>query len=188
MTEDNAKIIWYLTVWLIAVALVFFSQLRKNSTGSGLSLAYLLNLWMIHWVASALYALPWYSYYSLDDVTAGLKLSAYAVVAFSAGYLILSHTLSGASSRRLPQNQWHLYDERSQISDNWVTNLYIGIGAVCFLLGILGHSKLPTVNSLITGASNLAVVGLMLKSWRPGRVGVKSHFGYGYQFPRLIHC
>jgi hypothetical protein len=33
--EDNAKIIWYLMVWLIAAALVFFSQLRtKHATAT----------------------------------------------------------------------------------------------------------------------------------------------------------
>src|SRR6266511_4957996 len=97
---DNSKIILYLTVWMIAAGAVFLRQLRKNSVGAGLSLAYLLNLWLLHWVASALYALPGYSYYDPDDVVAGLEQSAYAIVAFSVSYLIFSHILARASKNR----------------------------------------------------------------------------------------
>ncbi|MCI0391793.1 MAG: O-antigen polysaccharide polymerase Wzy family protein [Acidobacteria bacterium] len=176
MAEDNAKIIWYLSVWLMAAAIIFFSQLRKNSIASGLSLAYLFNLWLIHWVASALYALPWYSYYNLDDVVAGLEQSTYAVVSFSVGYLTLSYVLSGAFLGQHPQHKSPLSAERSQASGAWLTNLYIGIGAICFLIGILGQGKLPTVTSLIAGASNLAVVGLMLKSWRAWQSGNRKSF------------
>jgi len=35
---------------------------------------------------------------------------------------------------------------------------------------------LPTVTALITGASNLAVVGLMLKSWRAWQCGARKYF------------
>ncbi|MCI0390837.1 MAG: hypothetical protein MOB07_18985 [Acidobacteria bacterium] len=169
--EDNSRLIWYLTVWIIAAGIVFFTQLRKGSTGSGLSLAYLLNLWIIHWVASALYALPEYSYYEFDTVLAGLEQSTYAVVAFSAGYVIITCASGRVSSRQISDNKPHVPGERPHISDARLTDLYIGIGAAFFLLSVSGLGKLPTATSLITGASNLAVVGLMLKSWRAWRSG-----------------
>src|SRR5262245_32981320 len=92
--EDNTKLILYLAVWMIAAGLVFFRQLRKGSIGAGLSLAYLINLWILHWVASTLYLLPGYSYYDPADVIAGLEQSAYAVVAFCASYMIFGRTLA----------------------------------------------------------------------------------------------
>jgi len=208
--EDNSKIILYLTVWMIAAGAVFLRQLRKNSVGAGLSLAYLLNLWLLHWVASALYALPGYSYYDPDDVVAGLEQSAYAIVAFSVSYLIFSHILARASknrgplavsdlttAKRLPgesaqsdnlrdasirhpiKNQSHLAGETphvAHVSDTKLTNLYIGIGATCYLLSMTALAGLPTVTALITGASNLAVVGLMLKSWRAWQCGARKYF------------
>src|SRR4030095_5801584 len=200
MAEENSRIIWYLTAWLIAAAVVFFTQLRKDSTWSGLSLAYALNLWLIHWVASALYALPWYSYYSVDDVIAGLEQSTYAIAAFGVGYLTLAYVskrmakrddssaaidishgspgesargdvLRGLSSQQLPDKRSHYSYKKLYVSDSWTPNLYIGIGAVCFLLYVSELGNLPTVTSLITGASNLAVVGLMLKAWQAWQSG-----------------
>ena len=46
--EDNSKLIWYLSIWIIAAGVVVFRYMRKDSRGAGLSLAYLLDLWMIH--------------------------------------------------------------------------------------------------------------------------------------------
>jgi len=191
--EDNSRLILYLIVWMIAASVVFLRQLGRNSVGAGLSLAYLLNLWLLHWVASTLYALPGYSFYYHEDVLAGLEQSTYAVVAFSASYLIFSRALARAPKSRgslavknfttatkspgasaqsgalqvIPiwqptRNQSHV----AHISDTKLTNIYIGIGLTCYLLSVSGLSALPTVTALVTGATNLAVVGLMLKSWR----------------------
>ena len=167
--EDNSKLIWYLSIWIIAAGVVVFRYMRKDSRGAGLSLAYLLNLWMIHWVASTLYVLPEYSYYDPDDVVAGLEQSAYAVVAFSAGYLMLTYALGRVAKS-------HFAAHRPHVSDTEVAGLYIGVGAACILLSLTGLSKLPTVTSLIVGASNLAVVGLMLKSWHAWRSGNRRSF------------
>src|SRR5882672_448540 len=191
--EDNSRLILYLIVWMIAASVVFLRQLGRNSVGAGLSLAYLLNLWLLHWVASTLYALPGYSFYYHEDVLAGLEQSTYAVVAFSASYLIFSRALARApksrgslavkifttatkspgsstqigslrviSIQQPPRNQSHI----QYISDSKLTNIYIGIGLGCYLLSVSGLGALPTVTALVTGATNLAVVGLMLKSWR----------------------
>ena len=147
-----------------AVAIIFFIQLRKQSNGSGLSLAYLINLWLIHWVASAIYALPWYSNYTLNDVIAGLEQSTYAVVAFSAGYVLYTF-IHGISSKQLPDEPTSLSEKKYRISDAGQTNLYIGIGLICFFLGNSSLANLPSATSLVTSAANLAVIGLMLKAW-----------------------
>jgi hypothetical protein len=167
--EDNSKLIWYLSIWIIAAGVVVFRCVRKDSRGAGLSLAYLLNLWMLYWVASALYVLPQYSYCDPDDVVAGLEQSAYAVVAFSAGYLMLTCALGRAAKS-------HFAADRPHVSDTKVAGLYIGVGAACTLLSLTKLAQLPTVTSLITGAANLAVVGLMLKSWHAWRSGKRRSF------------
>lgn len=168
--EDNSKLIWYLSIWIIAGGVVVFRCMRKDAKGAGLSLAYLLCLWMFYWVAPALYVLPGYSYfYDPDDVVAGLEQSTYAVVAFSAGYLMLTSALGRAAKS-------HFAADRPHVSDTEVAGLYIGVGAAFILLSLSPLSKLPTVTSLITGASNLAVVGLMLKSWHAWRSGNRSSF------------
>jgi hypothetical protein len=201
--EDSSKLILYLIVWMIAAGVVFLRQLGRNAVGAGLSLAYLLNLWLLHWVASTLYALPGYSFYYHEDVLAGLEQSVWAVVAFGASYVIFSHVLSrspksrgsmaardltdGAKSlgeskqvgslqvisiQQPPKSKSHI----EYISDSKLTNIYIGIGLGCYLLSVSGLGSLPTVTALVTGATNLAVVGLMLKSWRAWSRGDKKSF------------
>jgi hypothetical protein len=210
--EDHTKLIVYLTVWMIAAGAVFLRQLGKNSAGAGLSLAYLLNLWILHWVASTLYVLPGYSYYDPVDVIAGLEQSVYAVVTFSVSYLIFSQILTRAPKNRRPsaisdliiatrapgesaqsdisrgpstqqttKNQSHLAGEAPHVShvhvsDTKLTNIYIWTGVTCYALSMTGLGALPTVTALITGASNLAVVGLMLKSWLAWRRGNRKSF------------
>ncbi len=178
--EDNSNLIFYLTVWMIAAGAVFLRQLRRNSIGAGLSSSYLLNLWILHWVASVLYALPGYSYYDPRDVVAGLEQSAYAVVAFSVGYLIFSHAMTRRPSlQQGAGRQSHFAGETSQVaqvSETRLMNIYIVIGLTCYLLSISGLGALPTVTALISGASNLAVVGLMLKSWGAWRRGDRKSF------------
>jgi hypothetical protein len=201
--EDNSRLILYLTVWMIAAGAVFLWRLKRNSVGAGLSLAYLVNLWLLHWVASTLYALPGYSFYLYEDVVAGLEQSAYAVAAFGVGYLIFSNILARApknagslagknltdatkspgestqvgslrviSMQQPRRNQSHT----AYISDARLTNIYIVIGLGCYLLSVTGLAALPTVTALVTGATNLAVVGLMLKSWRAWQRGDKKSF------------
>jgi hypothetical protein len=46
------------------------------------------------------------------------------------------------SSRQLSDNKPHAPDERPHISDARLTDLYIGIGAACFLIGVSGLGKL----------------------------------------------
>jgi hypothetical protein len=233
--EDNSKLILYLTAWMVAAGLVFFRQLKTKSMGTGLSLAYLLNLWIIHWVASTLYLLPEYKYYYREDVIAGLEQSAYAIVAFSLSYLIFSRVLArapksafpkaiggpGASARPpvQPAQSGAAYrtaiipipqgpipqgpipqgpipqgpipqgpgggkqsspagDETpvTEVSDARLTNTYILIGGTCYLLSLTPLGSLPTITALITSASNLALVGLMIKSWRSWQQGDRNSF------------
>jgi hypothetical protein len=120
---------------------------------------------MIHWAGAALYALPWYSYYNPEDVTAGLEQSTYAIVAFSIGYLILIYILERRAKSQ-GSSQSRVADKRPKVSDTKLTNLYIGIGAACYIVSMSVLSNLPTITSLISGGWNLVVVGLMLKCWR----------------------
>jgi hypothetical protein len=195
--EDNTSIIWQLTLWAIAAGVCFYHQLRNEHNSVGLSAAYLINLGIIHWTASTLYAIPGYSYYNREDVTAGLELSLYGVVAFSVGYLIFSKYLSkrGAASAstapvenssELPasdEGQTRNAEEsdssqmqRTSISNSKIASLYIGVGAICIFLGVTGLGNLPTISSIIAGGGNFTVVGLMLKAWDAWRNGNRRYF------------
>src|SRR6266576_2208125 len=82
MIETNQFTTW-LAIWLGGLALILWGQ-RKGSSGVGLVLAYALQLWVIHWLAPAMYALPWYGP-PTPILMAGLQQSTYAILGFGIG-------------------------------------------------------------------------------------------------------
>ena len=81
----DSRLSTLLLIWMGAVAALGVGRWWRKTPGTGLVLAYVLNLWMIHWVAPALYLLPWYQNFDQRIVEAGLEQSMYGVVAFTFG-------------------------------------------------------------------------------------------------------
>ena len=73
----------WLAMWLVGLGLIAWGQ-RKGTTGVGLTLAYGLQMFVIHFLASAIYALPWYIAPS-PSMLDGLKQSVYAIISFGIG-------------------------------------------------------------------------------------------------------
>src|SRR5205823_4529809 len=79
-----------LTVWMMIIGAMAIARKRKHTAGVGLVLAYVLNLWMIHWVASLVYVFPWYSGPDEASTILGTEQSLYAIAAFAFGSLALA--------------------------------------------------------------------------------------------------
>src|SRR5580658_8148498 len=58
MFENNLGRV--LTGWVAVIIFMAVARRRTHTAGVGLVLAYIVNLWVIHWAASSLYLLPWY--------------------------------------------------------------------------------------------------------------------------------
>src|SRR5437879_2503674 len=86
----DSRLSTFLLIWICAVAVLAIWRAWRKPPGTGLVLAYLLNLWLIHWVAPAFYLLPGYHYYDPRIVEAGLEQSMYGALAFTFGSVLLT--------------------------------------------------------------------------------------------------
>src|SRR5207245_122029 len=155
--EDTTTLAIWLIVWIIALGAMVIWQWRRGASGVGLVVAYGLNLWLIHWVATALYLLPWYSNFNPTDVFAGLKQSTYAILALGVGSMVIAPLLM--RSLQFPPKRKILVEPDARLSTACLV-----VGLVCYFFGsFLG--ALPSVTAVISSGFNLVVAGLALKCW-----------------------
>src|SRR5438067_13928766 len=74
---DSSSLSANLLIWLAAIATLAAGRSWRRVPGTGLVLAYVLNLWLIHWIAPALYILPWHRGFDPTVVEVGLRQSMY---------------------------------------------------------------------------------------------------------------
>jgi hypothetical protein len=149
----------WLAVWAVIASLIFLIRGTRRLLVVGLVQAYVLNLGLLHWLAAALYLLPWYTNHDPDVVVAGLQQSTYAVIGFGVGSVLLAPALglvSQGSAARLT----------ARLSEPRLARKYILVGLTSFfaLTPILG--RIPTVSAIAVQGWNLLVVGLCLACWQ----------------------
>jgi hypothetical protein len=162
---DNGRLWTFLVCWVLAMITLGTRRSSRGMSVTGLVLAYVLNLWMIHWLAPALYLLPWYQGYDPLTVQAGLEQSTYGVIAFVFGSLLLTPFLF---SLGLPRTRAALTLDRR------LPRAYLAVGAVFYALLSFGVGAIPSATSIVSTGQQLVVVGLALCCWYAWRVGSKS--------------
>jgi hypothetical protein len=169
LSEDATFILW-LATWIACMALVLWGQ-RRNGTGAGLVISYVLQLWVIHWLAAAIYALPWYASPDLP-VRLGLEESTYAIAGFAVGAAIIVPI----ARRRKPLAP--IVDAERVRADPSVVRLYLAIGVIAyFVIEPLLH-PIPTVGAIASASSNLLLVALGMECWNGlrGSTGSRGSF------------
>jgi hypothetical protein len=161
---DDSQLTRLLLIWIGAIVALAVGRAGRRIPGTGLVLAYVLNLWLIHWVAPALYLLPWYRGFDQGIVEAGLEQSTFAVVAFTFASLVLTPFLLdfGLLPRAVPR----LLDRKLPLA-------YVGIGAASYVLLSLGVSAIPSATAIVSTGQQLAIAGLALCCWLAWRSGSK---------------
>ena len=155
---ENNRLFEQLLLWMAVVGAIALARFRRKDNGVGLILAYVLNLWLIHWLAVSLYLLPDFRNYDPQIVALGFEQSLYAIFAFAFGSVVLtpfilnlgllSHgTITHTLDRRLPK-------------------AYIAIGAFSFLALSLGVGWLPSATAIVSTGQQLVVAGLGLCCWQ----------------------
>jgi hypothetical protein len=157
--QNSFDLALWLAIWMAAVTVILYRGWKSSSPGVGLGLAYRLHLWLIHWVAASIYLLPWYQNYDVGLVEMGFQQSAYGVLAFAVGSLVLTPIV--LSFRRFPTSLFMAYESHPNLP-----KAYMLIGGVSYLLlsSTLGH--VPTANALVAVGQQLFVVGLCLSCWK----------------------
>ncbi|OLE12775.1 MAG: hypothetical protein AUI36_40100, partial [Cyanobacteria bacterium 13_1_40CM_2_61_4] len=168
---ESASLVAWLAVWLVAAVFIVVARWSQRNVGAGLVLAYLLNLWLAHWPGAAIYMLPWYSNHPIDVVEMGSQQSAYAVLAFGVGSMILGPALMRLARFRrvLP-----VAAPRGAASALVVTDIAVGLFCYLVLLPLVGG--IPTVTALVAAGLNFVIAGLGLACWHAWAAGKRAAF------------
>lgn len=154
---DNSNFLVWLGAWLLCMAFILWRQ-QKDDAGAGLVISYVLQLWVIHWLAAAIYALPWYQSPDLP-IRLGLEQSTYAIAGFAIGSSLLAPALlkrkiAGAATVSNPG----LVDAR-------LVHTYLVVGIVSyFVVEPMLHS-VATIGAIASAMSNLLLVALGMECW-----------------------
>lgn len=146
---------------MAAILLMALVRWRRKEGGAGLTLAYLLNLWMIHWLATALYLIPGYRNNDPRIVESGFEQSVYAVLAFAFGAVVLTPFIMNVGF--LPRATRHTPDPN-------LPRAYVGIGVAAYL-ALSKAGSLPSVTAIVSTGQQLVIVGLGLCCWQAWRQG-----------------
>lgn len=146
----------WLGLWLVGLALVLWGQ-RRGDQGTGLVLAYALQLWVIHWLAPAIYALPWFAAPS-PVLLDGLKESTYAILGFAIGATILGPVVR--ARLKMPESD----PNHAVVAESGLVHAYLWVGVGAYIGQPLVRS-IPTIGALTSVTSNLLLVAFALECW-----------------------
>jgi len=152
---DQSMYVVGLCIWIGCLAVVLWGQ-RKEGSGAGLVISYVLQLWVIFWLGSAIYALPWFA--NADDaMKLGLEQSTVAIAGFAIGSTLIAPLLRS----RAPS----IEAGHEVAADKWLIHIYLAIGMATFFVLQPMLTGVPTVNALSAAASNLLLVALGMECW-----------------------
>lgn len=151
---------------LLAVAVALFVRHWRDRAGVGVLLTFVVSFSVLHWLAAALYILPWYNNVGADLVADGLREATVAMFAVAIGAEIMSVVLTRRASHAPAGAR---VDETA--IDSRAVNLYLGAGALLYVGVFPFASSLPSVQALLATGSTVIVAALGLKCWDAWRSG-----------------
>jgi hypothetical protein len=141
-------------LWLL-ISAAFIMWRWTVGRGVGLVVSIVLSLSAIHWVATALYLLPWYDNLDRDVVATGFWTAFQGLCAFCLGAVIMSR----AATREPPRAG----SGEPPSALGWP---YLLIGVVMY--GILWPriGRIASIGALVAAGSNYIVLGICLRCWK----------------------
>lgn len=154
----------WLTIWLVAASYMMVRYWRRNS-GAGLVFTYVLTFGVMHWMAAALYLLPWHYDARVELTALGLRESAIGMVAMVIGSevaaLFLAHRIQ----------HWPPLPDAPRPIDRRLTRLYLVCGAALYVGLFPLAGRLPSVEAILSSGSTIAVVAISLLCWNAWALG-----------------
>ena len=153
MVTDGQLWLW-ISAWF-SIGLLLLIIRSRFGAGVGLVAAFGVQMMMLHWLAAAIYLLPWYWNLDVRVVFAGLRESTYAMGGFTLGVIALMVVKHRPVDVPIVQ----------RAADRKMVRLYLGVGIISYF--VLGRflGTIPTLSALISMMSTCAIVGIALGCW-----------------------
>jgi hypothetical protein len=148
-------------LWVVAIAAVIAVQLRLHQRSAGLVLAYLANLWLIHWPAALTYLFPMTAGAEADRVIRGFHYSTIGVLGFTTGAMLFAPLLL----RVLEAPRSHSAHAERRLPDARLPWSYIVIGIVSYVVVSPLLGGVPTVSAIVNATTQLVIAGFCLALW-----------------------
>lgn len=153
--DSSALLFWTSTVLVVVLAIL--TRHWRADVGTGLVFAYVATFAVLHWLAPALYLLPWYDTPTRDATILGLRESAIAIICFGIGSEIVIRM------RRAEIGP--LLEQPARVVDDRLINLFLLTGGFFYVVVFPIASRLPSVTAIAATGSALIVAGIGLKCW-----------------------
>src|SRR5688500_10545010 len=161
-------------LWVITVIVIIGVRLRWHQRGTGLVLAYLANMWLIHWPAALTYLFPFTAGAEADRVILGFHYSTIGVIAYAAGALALAPMVV----RVLDAPRSHTEHAERRVPDARLPWTYVLIGITSYLVLNPLVGGIPTVSAIVVSTAQLIIAGLCLALWYYWFSGQRKRFVY----------
>jgi hypothetical protein len=161
-----------LVLWMVFAVIIVAVRTRTHQMSVGLVMAYLTNLWLIHWPAALTYLFPWYLPTDAVEVTAGFQQSFYAVVGLSIGILIVGPFMA----KTLEPPLSHTETAERRLPDARLPFVYVVVGIFSYFVAVPLLGRIPTVSAISTGTNQFVVVGFCLMLWHSWFTGRRRQF------------
>ncbi|MCO5168002.1 MAG: hypothetical protein M9894_16785 [Planctomycetes bacterium] len=164
------ELLFLLLVWVLAAAFIVRRGLARPS--GALTIAYLFNLGLTHWVAASIYVLDWQGRSDPTLVVSGFQLATVGVVALAVGVGLGPHLFAlrraarGASTRARPV----------PAPPSLSPARYVAWGLCCYFVLLPLLAGLPSVVSVASAGLSLALAGVVVGCWRALRAGDSRRF------------
>jgi hypothetical protein len=148
-------------LWMVAVAIVIAMRLRLHQRSTGLVLAYMANLWLIHWPAALTYLFPATAGREAERVIDGFHYSTLGIMGFAVGAVFIAPFLV----RLLEPPRSHTRDAERRLPDARLPLTYVLIGIASYLVVTPLLGGIPTVSALVGATTQLIIAGFCLGLW-----------------------
>jgi hypothetical protein len=170
MTEIPDLRVWSL-VWIVTAAFLLYHRWYRGH-GAGLLLGYIVSFGALHWLASALYLLPWHRGRDFIVTSYGMRIAAIGMVAFAAGVECAAYVRARRAQNALaetpaaePADEEFEEDDEPATVPARAVRFYLFAGAFLHLVLFPIARGLPSVTALVATGSTLVVTAVALRCW-----------------------
>jgi hypothetical protein len=145
-------------IWAVIGAIAYFVTVSRQWCGVGLTLAFFLNMTLIHWFSGIILLLPWYMPWEYYSTVHGFRVSTLGIIAFAVGCFGIAPVFF-----RVPHKTEEFVMSESAPK---IFCIFLAVGLTSVLLGAAGLSKVATLSAFVTSGQAFTFAALGFGIWQ----------------------